>query len=150
MPETPSWKYQWLISNAKKEESLKKKNHFYSVVDRDGEDLAVLWGDTEVADGSTVAFQNTSWFPEKRKRRRTYLTFQGDPGKPEELIVISHPEKCGFHMRTRLSRPPVTNTLCFPQRSNVLTPLLMLNVVWSCDARSCGVQLSWAFLVFPS
>lgn len=116
--------------------------HFHGVVHGDGEDLTVLGGDAEVADGSLVASQNSSWFPGERKRKLKRPTFPGAQGKPEEFIAIPHPEKCGFHMRTRLSRPPVTNKLCFPQRSNVLTPLLMLNAVWSCDARSCGVQLS--------
>ena len=45
-------------------------NHFHSAVCGDWEDLTVLGGDAEVDDGSTVAFQNPSWFPKIRKQTK--------------------------------------------------------------------------------
>lgn len=61
----------WFLKQEGKKESVKKKKiYFHGVINGDGEDLTVLRGDAEVADGSTVAFQNTSWFPVKRKRMK--------------------------------------------------------------------------------
>lgn len=49
--------------------------HFHSAVYRDWEDLTVSWGDTEVDDGSRVAFQNPSWFPKKKNRNIHVFVF---------------------------------------------------------------------------
>lgn len=43
--------------------------HLHRAVSGHREDLAVLRGDTEVDDGSRVAFQNASWFPTKRQNQ---------------------------------------------------------------------------------
>lgn len=49
--------------------------HFHGGVYGDREDLTVIWEDAEVDDGSRVAFQNTNWFPEKKKQNQEEVAF---------------------------------------------------------------------------
>ncbi len=69
-------------------------NYFHSAVSGDREDLALLWKDAEVDDGSWVAFQNTSWFPKNKtetKRRRKLFKFM--------LIVLKNEQNSGSSPR---------------------------------------------------